>query len=160
MFFLFCSWTDFISWFLSLSSIQHPHSSMTHPPLSFTPRLCQGLEWMMSRLRVRWWPLTLIQSASLLFVFFFVFFLPRNTNLNWGWGWGRLTDGPLLLSCDADVGRLLPGRCTITSDNLFYVCSELRTKTWPFQRDIGWQKRLKLFKKKEKFLHGFPSNKR
>lgn len=27
--------------------------------------LCQGLEWMMSRLRVRWWPLTLIRKRAL-----------------------------------------------------------------------------------------------
>lgn len=54
----------------------------------------------------------------------------------------RSVDGwPSPLSCDADVGRLLPGRYIIFCDNLFYKrCSELGTKkknTWPFQEDIG-----------------------
>lgn len=51
------------------------------PTVLFTSRLCQGLEWMMSRLRVRWWPLTLIKSAPLLSAF-----LPPDMSMKWGWG--------------------------------------------------------------------------
>lgn len=92
----------------------------------------------MSRLRVRWWPLTLIKSAPLLFVLFF--FLPPNTNLNWGWGWGRLMDGPLLFrvtltwaDCCQDV---------ILSSVIIYFTKDVlnleqKKKTWPFQKDIG-----------------------
>lgn len=62
------------------------HLSIPHPPLVFcTSRLCQGLEWMMSRLRVRWCPLTPIKRAACV-----VFFLPPNTNLNRG-DWHRWT---------------------------------------------------------------------
>lgn len=72
-------------------------------------------------------------------------------------GWGCLMDGPLLF----------PGKLTWTdrcqdviffSDNLFYKRLNSEQKMWPFQKDIGQQKRLKLFKLD--FLHGFPFSKR
>lgn len=69
------------------------------------------------------------------------------------------------LSCDADVGRPLPGRYIISCDNLFYkrrLNSEQKknniNKHDLFKKDIGQQKRYKLFKLK--FLHGFPFSKR
>lgn len=62
---------SFFSHFLSLHFCPPLLHILHHPPnILFTCRLCQGLEWMMSRLRVRWWPLTLIKSAPLLFFFF------------------------------------------------------------------------------------------
>lgn len=105
----------------------------------------------MSRLRVRWW--SLIKSAPLLFV---VSASKHELEMRMG---VRLVDGwPSPLSCDADVGRPLPGRYIISCDNLFYKRHELWTKkTWPFQKDIGLHKRLKLFKLN--FLHGFPFSK-
>lgn len=72
----------------------------------------------------------------------------------------RSVDGwPSPLSCDADVGRLLPGRYIIFCDNLFYKrCSELGTKkTKHVTFSGGHWKRLNLFKMK--FLHGFPFSK-
>lgn len=48
--------------FLSISpSISH--LSIPHLPVFCTSRLCLGLEWMMSRLRVRWCPLTSIKRG-------------------------------------------------------------------------------------------------
>lgn len=76
-----------------------------HPNVLFTSRLCQGLEWMMSRLRVRWWPLTLIKSAPLLFIF-----SASRHELEMRMGLRSVDGWPCPLSCDADVDRLLSGR--------------------------------------------------
>ena len=105
----------------------------------------------MSRLRVRWW--SLIKSVPLLFV---VSASKHELEMRMG---VRLFDGwPSPLSCDADMGRPLPGLYIISCDNLFYKRRELGTKrTWPFQKDIGLHERLKLFKLN--FLHGFPFSK-
>lgn len=62
-------WLQFFLLCLSLFCYV-PRSTPTSPGFC-TSRLCQGLEWMMSRLRVRWCPLTFIPRAPLFCLFFF-----------------------------------------------------------------------------------------
>lgn len=97
---------------------------------SHVSRLCQGLEWMMSRLRVRWWPLTLIETAPRLFSFP----LPPSVNLNGRWemwsfvGWPALL--LFLLSCDAVTWAALCQEVILLSSVIIYFCkpcSELET---------------------------------
>lgn len=71
-------------------------------PTPRVSRLCQGLEWMMSRLRVRWWPLTPSEKCTPALWFP----LPPNINLNgrwWMWslvGWPALLPPPVLWRCN------------------------------------------------------------
>lgn len=101
---------------LSLPRLPHP------PPLiSFPSRLCQGLEWMMSRLRVRWCPPAVDREGALVVS---VSSAP-NTNLNWG---TALVDPPVLIPEEMD--GVLPGFYIGEYDNLF--CS-----FWTHNQIIG-----------------------
>lgn len=115
--------SNFNSMFLSMSpSISH--LSIPHPSHVFrTSRLCQGLEWMMSRLRVRWCPPTRIKRAS---------FLPPNANLYWG----IYTGGPSPDSCNADLDIALPGLYIIDSDNLFCPFLNPEPNNWTCSEEL------------------------
>ncbi len=124
-------------------SLFHIPIPLQHPPMSCLPPGCARVLngwchgcvwdddlWLWSRAR---------PCSS--------FSLPPDMSLKWGWGWSRLMDGPLLFP----VMLTWADRCQdviFFCDNLFYkrrLNSE--QKMWPFQKDIGQLKRLKLFKK-------------